>query len=70
MGETDGLLKMIVSNTDRTIVGCHICGPHASDLIQEVVVAMNAGSTVGDLAASIHGHPTLSEAVQAVARQF
>lgn len=70
MGETDGLVKMIVSNTDRTIVGCHICGPHASDLIQEVVMAMNAGSTVGDLAASIHGHPTLSEAVQAVARQF
>ena len=56
MGETDGLLKMIVSNTDRTIVGCHICGPHASDLIQEVVMAMNAGSTVGDLAASIP-HP-------------
>ncbi len=70
MNETDGLLKMIVDNTTRQIVGCHICGAHAADLIQEVVTAMNAGATVDLLARSIHGHPTLSEVMLTAARQF
>ena len=70
MGETDGLIKMIVDNATRQIVGCHICGPHAADLIQEVVTAINAGQTVDLLATAIHGHPTLSEVVMATARQF
>lgn len=70
MNETDGLLKMIVDNATRLIVGCHICGAHAADLIQEVVTAMNAGATVDLLARSIHGHPTLSEVMLTAARQF
>jgi len=70
MNETDGLLKMIVDNGTRRIVGCHICGAHAADLIQEVVTAMNADATIDVLARSIHGHPTLSEVVLAAARQF
>ena len=70
MDETDGLVKMVVDNASGQILGCHICGPHASDLIQEVVTAMNAGLPVQTLAASIHGHPTLSEAVLGVVRQF
>ena len=70
MNETDGLLKMIVDNTTRQIVGCHICGAHAADLIQEVVTAMNAGATVDLLSRSIHGHPTLSEVMMTAARQF
>ena len=70
MNETDGLLKMIVDNATRQIVGCHICGAHAADLIQEVVTAMNAGATVDLLARSIHGHPTLSEVTLTAARQF
>ena len=70
MNETDGLLKMIVDNATRQIVGCHICGAHAADLIQEVVTAMNAGATVDLLARSIHGHPTLSEVLLTAARQF
>ena len=70
MNETDGLIKMIVDNATRQIVGCHICGAHAADLIQEVVTAMNAGATVDLLARSIHGHPTLSEVLLTAARQF
>ena len=70
MNETDGLLKMIVDNGTRQIVGCHICGAHAADLIQEVVTAMNAGATVDLLSRSIHGHPTLSEVMMTAARQF
>ena len=70
MGETDGMVKLIVSSEDLTIVGCHICGPHAADLIQEAVTAMNAGMTVKRMASAIHGHPTLSEVVMAAAKQF
>ena len=70
MAETDGLVKMIVDADTRKIVGCHICGAHAADLIQEVVMAMNADATVDQLASSIHGHPTLTEVVMAAARQF
>jgi len=70
MNETDGLIKMIVDNATRQIVGCHICGAHAADLIQEVVTAMNAGATVDLLTRSIHGHPTLSEVMLTAARQF
>ena len=70
MNETDGLIKMIVDNATRQIVGCHICGAHAADLIQEVVTAMNAGATVDLLSRSIHGHPTLSEVMLTAARQF
>ena len=70
MGETEGLLKMVVNNTDRKILGCHICGPHAADLVQEVVMAMNAEATIDALVASIHGHPTLGEVILNVAKQF
>ncbi|MBQ0069736.1 MAG: dihydrolipoyl dehydrogenase [Bacteroidales bacterium] len=70
MGETDGLIKMIVDNESRQIVGCYICGAHAADLIQEVVTAMNTGATVDALASAIHGHPTLSEVVMTTAKQF
>lgn len=70
MGETEGLVKMIIDNDTRQILGCHICGPHAADLIQEVVMAMNAGATIDTLTASIHGHPTLGEAILATAHQL
>ena len=70
MAETDGLVKMIVDADTRLILGCHICGAHAADLIQEVVMAMNADVTVDRLASSIHGHPTLTEVVLAAAKQF
>lgn len=70
MAETDGLIKMIVDAQTRLIVGCHIMGAHAADLIQEVVMAMNADLPVDRLAHSIHGHPTLTEVVMTAARQF
>lgn len=70
MAETEGLVKMIVDNSSRQILGCHICGPHAADLIQEVVMAMNAEATIDVLTSSVHGHPTLGEVILNVARQF
>ena len=60
----DGFLKAII-DLDGTILGCHIVGPEASNLIQEVVVAMKAGSgSVQDVRESVHIHPALSEVVQ------
>ena len=70
MNEAEGIVKLIVRNDNRTIAGCHICGPHAADLIQEIVVAMNAGITVDALKDFIHGHPTLGEAVASAIHQF
>jgi dihydrolipoamide dehydrogenase len=60
----DGFVKAII-DLDGEILGCHIMGPEASNLIQEVVVAMTAGSgSVQDLRESVHVHPALSEVVQ------
>lgn len=64
MGETEGFCKLIVDNENNQILGCHIMGLHASDLIQEVVTMMNLGATVEDVQDIIHAHPTLSEIIQ------
>ncbi len=62
--KADGFLKAII-DLDGNILGCHILGPEASNLIQEVVVAMTAGSgTVQDIREAVHIHPALSEVVQ------
>lgn len=68
MNETDGMVKLIADSENGKLLGCHIMGPHASDLVQAVSDMMTLGATVSDLARSIHAHPTLSEAVQAAAR--
>lgn len=60
MDEPDGMVKVIIGENDR-ILGCHICGAHASDLIQEMTVAITGGLTSSDLLSTIHPHPTLSE---------
>lgn len=58
-GDADGLVKMVVSG-DR-IIGCHILGSHASDLIMEVSLAISAGLPVSAVTRAIHPHPTLCE---------
>jgi len=64
MDETDGLLKIIVARDSDKILGCFACGAHAADIIQEVTVAMQAGMTTKQLAATVHIHPTLSELIE------
>ncbi|MEH6551122.1 MAG: dihydrolipoyl dehydrogenase [Pseudomonadales bacterium] len=65
--ETGGMVKMIAhAETDR-ILGCHIIGPSAADLVQQVVIAMEFGSSAEDLGLMVFGHPTLSEAVHEAA---
>jgi dihydrolipoamide dehydrogenase len=67
LGETDGLVKVIGdAKTDR-LLGVHVLGPHASDMIAEATVAMEFASSVEDLARSFHAHPTLPEAMKEAA---
>jgi dihydrolipoamide dehydrogenase len=67
MGETEGFVKFLSDpGTDR-ILGVHIVGPHASDLIAEAALAMQAGATVQQLAETIHAHPTLAESLMEAA---
>ena len=61
MGETDGFVKLIASTETGEILGGAVVGPHASELIHEIVVAMHFRSTAAQLAAVPHYHPTLSE---------
>lgn len=67
MGEIAGLFKIISEEGTDKIFGAHIIGPHASDLIHEVAVAMEGGLTVQDIAHTIHAHPTLAEGVMETA---
>lgn len=68
VGETDGYCKLLYSPGDRKLLGCHIYGPHAADLVQEVCALMTVGGTIDDLRSAIHIHPSLGEIVQAAAR--
>lgn len=67
IGEISGFVKIIAEESTDKIVGGHIIGPHASDLIHEIVVAMKRGLTVKDIADSIHAHPTLAEGIMEAA---
>jgi dihydrolipoamide dehydrogenase len=63
MGETEGMVKIVACAVTGKVLGMHILGPHACDLIMEGVLAIHKGLTADDIASAIHPHPTLSEAV-------
>ncbi len=63
MMETDGFVKMIADKKTHVLLGVHIVGPEASNLISEAVLAIEMGARLEDLALSIHPHPTLGEAM-------
>jgi len=67
MRKTTGMVKIITEEKTDEILGVHIIGAHASELIAEAVLAMEYRATAEDLALTIHGHPTLSEAVHEAA---
>lgn len=64
MGETDGFVKMLSHTKTDRILGVHIIGPRAADMIAEAVLAIETGASSEDIARVIHGHPTFSEALQ------
>ena len=63
----DGFVKILADKTTDRILGAHIIGPSAGDLIHEVCVAMEFGASAQDLAMTCHAHPTYSEAVREAA---
>jgi dihydrolipoamide dehydrogenase len=67
MGQTVGMAKMICEDSTGQVLGLHIMGPHATDLIAEGALAIRSGATAEDIVKTIHAHPTLSEAVREAA---
>ncbi|MBC7467674.1 MAG: dihydrolipoyl dehydrogenase [Bdellovibrio sp.] len=67
MMETDGFIKMIADKKTHVVLGIHIVGPEASNLISEAVLAIEMGARLEDIALSIHPHPTLGETMMEAA---
>ena len=67
LGETEGLVKILAHKETDRILGAHIFGPRAGDLIAELAVAIELGASAEDIARSCHAHPTLSEVVREAA---
>jgi dihydrolipoamide dehydrogenase len=66
-GETGGMVKFVADEKTDRILGMHVVGPQASELIQQGVVAMEFGATIEDLQLMVFGHPSLSETVHEAA---
>lgn len=67
MGEIAGMLKIVADADTDKVLGVHIIGPHASDLVHEGALAIKSGLTVRELADMIHAHPTLAEGLMEAA---
>lgn len=67
MGEITGMVKIIADVITGKVLGMHIIGPHASDLVHEGALAMQAGLTASAVAGMIHAHPTLAEGIMEAA---
>ena len=67
MGETEGFVKILASADTGKVLGIHIFGPRASDMIAEAVTVISYGGSVQDIALTFHAHPTLSEAMKEAA---
>ncbi len=67
LGDTEGVVKIIADKESKKILGVHIIGPRASDLIPEAALALKMGAALSDIIKTIHPHPTLSEALKEAA---
>jgi dihydrolipoamide dehydrogenase len=67
MGETEGFVKVIAHGKTDRILGIHIIGPRAADMIAECGLAVELGASSEDIARTVHGHPTFAEALQEAA---
>jgi dihydrolipoamide dehydrogenase len=66
-GENDGFVKVVAEAGFGEVLGMHIFAPHASDLIHEGGLALALEATLDEVVATVHGHPTLGEAVREAA---
>ena len=67
LGHVEGMIKIVADAKSDEILGIHIIGPHATDLIAEGVLAMKAEVTAEELGNTIHAHPTLAEGIMEAA---
>lgn len=67
--ESDGLMKLLFNRSSGEVLGAHIYGLHAADLIQEIANAVARRQSVRELAHEVHTHPTLSEVVEVAYKQ-
>ncbi|SEH28914.1 dihydrolipoyl dehydrogenase [Magnetospirillum fulvum] len=67
MNDTDGFVKILADAATDQVLGAHIIGPNAGDLIAEIVLAIEFGAAAEDIARTCHAHPTLSETVKEAA---
>lgn len=67
---TDGLIKLVGDAETDLLLGVHILGPNASDMIAEAALALEMGATVTDIALTVHAHPTLSEGIMEAAEHL
>ena len=65
--EADGFVKILANAENDKILGAHLIGPHAGELIAEIGVAMEFGASAEDIARTCHAHPTFSEAIKRAA---
>lgn len=66
-GEADGVVKLVYDPADGRMLGCHVLGAHAADLVAEAALAIASGLSCSDFRATVHAHPTLSELLVAAA---
>ena len=66
-GETEGFVKIVADKESELVLGVHVIGPEASDLISEGALAVEMGATLEDIGFTIHPHPTLPEAIMEAA---
>ncbi len=67
MGEITGMVKILSDEVTDKILGLHICGAHASDMVHEGALAMKLGAAAKDISVMIHAHPTLAEGIMEAA---
>ena len=70
IGRTEGFTKLLFDEATHRVIGGGIVGPHAGDLIAEIALAIEMGAEAGDIGATIHPHPTLSESVAMAAEVY
>ena len=70
IADTRGLLKLVINNDTKQILGVHIVAPHAADLIHEGVLAVKFKMTIDDIIDTVHVFPTLSESMKLAAQSF
>lgn len=69
-GETEGMFKLIADKQTRKILGAHLVGKSATEIVAEISAYMHMGAVVDDIVDTIHAHPTISEAIAEAARSI